>query len=137
MKAHLTKRYRISAAHRLHNRDLTDEQNRVIYGKCNHPYGHGHTYVIEVTVGGPVDAHTGMVCDLASLDSMVNERVIDRYDHTNLNCLPEFADIVPTTEHLAIAIFDLLRPGVGSALLERIRIEETSKNSFEYSGEYL
>lgn len=135
MKAHLTRRYQISAAHRLHNGDFTDEQNRATYGKCNNPHGHGHTYIIEVTVGGQVDPQTGMVCDLVALDSIVNERVIVRYDHQNLNCLAEFANLVPTTEHLAIAIFNLLKQRIVSAQLEKVRIEETSKNSFEYSGE--
>ena len=134
MKAHLTRRYIFSASHRLHCDELTEEQNRTVYGKCNNPYGHGHNYALEVTVSGQVNPKTGMVCDLVDLDEAVRREIIDRFDHVNLNLSPEFASNVPTTENLIAAIFDILKRKFGAAHLEKVRIEETAMNSFEYSG---
>lgn len=134
MKAYLTRRYMLSASHRLHSDQMSEEQNREIYGKCNNPYGHGHNYMVEVTVSGPVDERTGMVCNLVDLDGYVLEQILERYDHQNLNLLPEFKTKVPTTENLCISIYEILNQGFKQAHLEKIRIEETSMNSFEYSG---
>jgi 6-pyruvoyltetrahydropterin/6-carboxytetrahydropterin synthase len=134
MKAHLTRRYIFSASHRLHCDELTDEQNRDVYGKCNNPHGHGHNYALEVTVSGQVSPSTGMVCNLVDLDGAVRREVLNRFDHVNLNLSPEFASEVPTTENLSAVIFDLLKREFRSAHLEKVRIEETSKNSFEYRG---
>ena len=86
MRAYLSRRYLISASHRLYSEAYSEEKNRAVYGKCSNPHGHGHNYVVEVTVGGQVDPVTGMVCNLADLDSCVQRTVIDRFDHTNLNC---------------------------------------------------
>ena len=135
MKAHLTRRYMFSASHRLHNDELSAEENRATYGKCNNPYGHGHNYMVEVTVSGPVDEQTGMVCNLVDLDGFVRREILDRYDHQNLNLLSEFEKNVPTTENLCIAIYEIMKRGFNPAHLEKIRIEETMMNSFEYSGE--
>ncbi len=135
MKAHLTRRYMFSASHRLHSDEMSEEQNRATYGKCNNPHGHGHNYMVEVTVSGPVDGRTGMVCDLVDLDGFVHQQVVERYDHQNLNLRPEFARNVPTTENLCIAIYEIVKQGFRKAHLEKIRIEETMMNSFEYSGE--
>ena len=85
MKAHLTRRYIFSASHRLHAEELTADENRAVYGKCNNPHGHGHNYALEVTVSGQVDAATGMVCNLVDLDEAVRREVLDRFDHENLN----------------------------------------------------
>jgi 6-pyruvoyltetrahydropterin/6-carboxytetrahydropterin synthase len=134
-RAHLTRRYTVSASHRLHSDEMSEEENRATYGKCNNPYGHGHNYGIEVTVSGPVDDQTGMVCNLADLDSFVHVQIIERYDHQNLNLLPEFRNEVPTTENLCISIYEIVKRGFDKAHLEKIRIEETMMNSFEYSGE--
>jgi 6-pyruvoyltetrahydropterin/6-carboxytetrahydropterin synthase len=134
MKAHLTRRYIFSASHRLHADTLTDEQNRVVYGKCNNPYGHGHNYALEVTVSGQVDPATGMVCNMVDLDEAVRREVIDRFDHVNLNLSPEFASEVPTTENLSEVIYHLLKQNFKAAHLEKVRIEETAMNSFEYDG---
>ena len=134
MKAYLTRRYILAASHRLHAPTLSAEQNQAVYGKCNNPHGHGHNYVVEVTVNGQVSPETGMVCDLADLDDAVRHSVIERFDHQNLNTLTEFADQVPTTENLAEAIFHKLKQSFHSAHLEKVRIEETSMNSFEYAG---
>jgi 6-pyruvoyltetrahydropterin/6-carboxytetrahydropterin synthase len=135
MKAHLTRRYVMAASHRLHNDRLSEAENRVTYGKCNNPYGHGHNYAVEVTVSGLVSASTGMVCDLVALDECFRREIMERFDHQNLNTRAEFAGSVPTTENLATVIFDILKREFGAAHLEKIRIEETQKNSFEYCGE--
>jgi 6-pyruvoyltetrahydropterin/6-carboxytetrahydropterin synthase len=135
MKAHLTRRYLFSASHRLHNDAMTAEDNRATYGKCNNPHGHGHNYALEVTVSGRVDGRTGMVCNLADLDKVVQEQVLERFDHENLNTLRHFDSIVPTTENLCVVIYDILRRAFRAAHLEKVRLEETLMNAFEYEGE--
>ena len=124
-----------SASHRLHSDQMSPEENRVTFGKCNNPYGHGHNYVLEVTVSGPVDERTGMVCNLVDLDGFVEREVLSRYHLENLNRLDEFAKNVPTTENLCMSIYEILRHGFLLAHLERVRIEETMLNSFEYAGD--
>src|SRR5580700_12134801 len=106
MKAHLTRRYRFSASHRLHSTEMSADENRVTYGKCNNPHGHGHNYALEVTVSGQVDQSTGMVCNLVDLDGFVEREVLSRYHLENLNTVQEFAHIVPTTENLSVEIFE-------------------------------
>jgi 6-pyruvoyltetrahydropterin/6-carboxytetrahydropterin synthase len=135
MKAHLSRRYRISASHRLHSDAFSDEENRRLYGKCNNPYGHGHNYVIEVTVSGQVDEKTGMICNLADLDHCVQNEVVGRFDHTNLNLAECFSNQVPTTENLCRTVYTLIAERFSGAHLERVRVEETSNNFFEYGGE--
>ena len=130
----ITRRYRFAASHRLHSDVFTEQQNRELYGKCNNPYGHGHNYVLEVTVSGPVDESTGMVCNLMDLDGYVKREILQRFDLENLNTRAEFLHTVPTTENLCTAIYDILRQGFNRAHLEKIRIEETMMNSFEYAG---
>src|SRR5580692_4019218 len=105
MKAHLTRRYMFSASHRLHNDAMSAEENLATYGKCNNPYGHGHNYALEVTVSGPVDERTGMVCNLVDLDGFVEREVLARYDLQNLNMTPFFFNDAATTENLCIEIF--------------------------------
>ena len=134
MKAHLSRRYLFSASHRLHSDAMSNTENQSTYGKCNNPHGHGHNYAIEVTVSGQVDPKTGMVCNLADLDDFVNREVLAKYGHENLNMLPEFSKQVPTTENLCIHIYEILQRGFTHAHLERVRIEETMMNSFEYGG---
>ena len=134
MKAYFTRAYTLSASHRLHTQALSAEANRATFGKCNNPHGHGHNYRIEVTAGGEVDPQTGMVIDMATLDAVVDKIVVARFDHMNLNLDPLFADRVSTTENLSIAVFDLLAEQLKPAILERVRIEETENNFFEYSG---
>ena len=134
MKAHLTRRYRFSASHRLHSPEMSAEENRDTYGKCNNPHGHGHNYTLEVTVSGPVDQSTGMVCNLVDLDGVVEREILSRYHLSNLNTLQEFAQLVPTTENLSVEIFEILQRGFHPAHLERVRLEETMMNSFEYAG---
>ena len=134
MKAYLTRRYLFSASHRLHSPRMSADENRVTYGKCNNPHGHGHNYTMEITVSGPVDQRTGMVCNLVDLDGFVERELLARYDRENLNVLPEFVANVPTTENLCIELFEKVQRGFGHAHLERVRLEETMLNSFEYRG---
>jgi 6-pyruvoyltetrahydropterin/6-carboxytetrahydropterin synthase len=134
MIAHLTRRYRFSASHRLHSSEMSTEENLRTYGKCNNPYGHGHNYALEVTVSGPIDQSTGMVCNLVDLDGFVEREVLSRYNLENLNTLREFAQTVPTTENLCVEIFEILQRGFHEVHLERVRLEETMLNSFEYVG---
>lgn len=134
MKAYLTKRYWFSASHRLHNETLSAEENVQTYGKCNNPYGHGHNYGLEVTVSGQIDPRTGMICNLADLDASVEQHVLDRFEHVNLNMLAEFQNVVPTSENLAAEIFGILKQTFTAANLERVKLDETSQNTFEYAG---
>ena len=134
MKAYFGRRYMLSASHRLNTPALTAKENRAAYGKCNNEHGHGHNYFVEVLVGGAVADETGMVVDLVALDDTVRARVLDRFDHGNLNLDPLFADRVPTTENFCRSIFDLLQDGLPVGELEHVRVEETENNFFEYSA---
>jgi 6-pyruvoyltetrahydropterin/6-carboxytetrahydropterin synthase len=135
LKLTLTRRYRFAASHRLHSAKFTEEQNRLLYGKCSNPHGHGHNYVLEVTITGPVDQSTGMIANLGDLDPFVKREVLDPFDCRNLNeQVAEFRDCVPTTENVAREIFRRLQV-FPNAHVERVRIEETSKNSFEVADE--
>jgi 6-pyruvoyltetrahydropterin/6-carboxytetrahydropterin synthase len=135
VKAYLTRRYVFSASHRLHSDAMSDAENVSTYGKCNNPHGHGHNYTLEVTVSGPVNQKTGMVCNLTDLDEFVHAEILDRFDHQNLNTLSEFATIVPSTENLCVLVYDILQRGFRHAHLEKVRFEETMMNSFEYWGQ--
>ncbi len=134
MKVHLTRRYLFSASHRLHCDGLSELENQATYGKCNNPHGHGHNYALEVTVSGQVNPQTGMVCNLVDLDGAVHREVLDRFDHENLNARQEFVATVPTTENLSEVIFNILKQSFTAAHLEKVRLEETMMNSFEYAG---
>ena len=129
------RRYMLSASHRLHTEALSAEENRAAFGKCNNPHGHGHNYMVQVLAGGPVDPETGMVVNLVVLDEAVRTRVLDRFDHTNLNLDPLFVNRVPTTENLCRTIFELLDGSIAPARLVQVRVEETENNFFEYPGE--
>ena len=135
MRISLTRRYRFAASHRLHSPALSEVENERIYGKCNSPYGHGHNYAVEVTITGPVDLDTGMIANLGDLDPFVQREVIEAFDYKYLNeDVPEFQALVPTTENVCREIYRRLAK-FSPAQIERVRIEETSKNSFEYTGE--
>ncbi|HET7871798.1 MAG TPA: 6-carboxytetrahydropterin synthase, partial [Terriglobales bacterium] len=123
MKAYLTRRYLFSASHRLHSPEMSAEENQAVYGKCNNPYGHGHNYAVEVTVAGPVDAATGMVCNLADLDAFVGANILKRFGHENLNTLREFQQNVPTTENLCRELYRIMDQGFQPARIDKVRVE--------------
>ena len=135
MIAYFGRRYTMSASHRLHTGELSAEENRTAYGKCNNPHGHGHNYVVEIMARGPVDRETGMVINLALMDEAVQTRVLDRFDHANLNLDPLFTGTVPTTENLCKAVYKLLEGSLEPARLEHVRVEETENNFFEFFGQ--
>ena len=128
----LTRRYRFAASHRLNSEALTRDENARLYGKCNNPFGHGHDYVLDVSVEGPLDA-SGQIVDRSALDALVQQRVLAQVDHRNLTCdLPELQSQVATTENLAFAIERMLaRDWTLPARLARVRISETARNTFE------
>jgi 6-pyruvoyltetrahydropterin/6-carboxytetrahydropterin synthase len=134
VKAYFGRRYTLSASHRLHNDALSAETNRAAYGKCNNPHGHGHNYVVEVVAGGEVDPETGMVVNMAALDEAVQRRVLDRFDHANLNMDPLFVNQVPTTENLCRVVFGVLTDALPTGEWEYVRVEETENNFFQYYG---
>lgn len=136
----VTRQYRFPASHRLHSSQLSADENREVYGKCNNPFGHGHDYVLQVQVSGPVDEETGLAVSVDALDALVGRRVLRLVTHTNLNDLPEFAVAVPTTEMLAVAVDRWLRAGWAETFpgewprLDGVRILETRRNVFETIG---
>jgi 6-pyruvoyltetrahydropterin/6-carboxytetrahydropterin synthase len=135
LKIELGRRYRFAASHRLHSARLSEVENHRLYGKCSNPYGHGHNYVLEIGVSGKVDPATGMIANLADLDGFVEREVLEPFDHRSLNDeVTAFRDQVPTTENLCVEIFQRLK-SFPLAKLERVRVEETSNNSFEYTAD--
>ena len=134
MKAYLSRRYHFSASHRLHSDSFDDAKNREVFGKCSNPHGHGHNYTVQVTLSGQVDPLTGMVCNLGDLDAFAKANLIERFDHKNLNTLDCFANRVSTTENLSMEIHRIFS-SFPAAHLERVHVEETSNNSFDYAGD--
>lgn len=137
----LTRRYPFCASHRLHTDALSEEENKRLFGKCNNPFGHGHNYVLEVSVSGEPEQHSGMVMPRTELDDFVKRTALTRVDHTDLNKdVEEFQQTVPTTENLSLVIHRWLAAawdaefGNAAAKLDRIRIEETARNSFEVTS---
>ncbi|MGD0136446.1 MAG: 6-carboxytetrahydropterin synthase [Bryobacteraceae bacterium] len=134
----VTRRYRFAASHRLHSDGFSDDENRKLYGKCSNPFGHGHDYVLDVTATGPVNAASGQVVHVPTLDRLVTEQVLKDFDHRYMNAdLNEFQELVPTSENIIRVIEDRLTarwsavfPG-GSPRLEGIRLRETKRNVFE------
>ena len=122
-----------NAAHRLHNPQWSDEQNINTFGKCSLPHYHGHNYEMEIKVVGEPDPATGFVMDMKKLSDLVHEKIVERFDHKNLNLdTAEFKNLNPTAENIAIVIFDLLRPHIRAELELYIRLYETPRNFVEY-----
>ncbi|HEV3317005.1 MAG TPA: 6-carboxytetrahydropterin synthase [Candidatus Angelobacter sp.] len=133
---YLTRKAEFSASHLYHNPELSPEENKRIFGKCNNPHGHGHNYTLEVTVKGQVDQRSGFVVDLKELKEIMNREVIEAVDHRFLNKeVAEFKDRIPTTENLAITIWGWLKPKLSVAALHRIRVYETPDLFVDYYGE--
>lgn len=136
----LTRRYRFPASHRLHSPVLSEAENARLYGKCNNPFGHGHDYVLEVTVSGPVNPTTGLIVPIARLDHFVADVILQRFAYRNINLdVPEFQSLVPTTENVAEVIADLLQRNwhriadsrAAAPRLDRVHLQETDRNGFE------
>ena len=129
---HLSRRYSFSASHRLYTDHLSFEENEAIFGKCANPNGHGHNYGLTVTVAGPIDAPTGYVMPLDTLDAIVRRDVLDAYDHRYLNLdVEDYLDLVPTGENIARRVWERLEGDLGG-LLRRVVVDETRNNRFEY-----
>ena len=138
MDAFLTIRTHFAAAHRLARPELSQEENERIYGKCARPHGHGHNYLVDVTVRGEIDARTGMVCDLSALQRLVDDLVVEPFDHTFLNKdVPYFVDCVPTAENIALHIADRLSAPIKAigASLHKVRLQESPNNAAEVYAE--
>ena len=122
-----------NAAHRLHNKNWSDQKNKDVFGKCNNPNYHGHNYDLEVKVIGDCDPETGYVIDTKILSDLIKKYVLDRYDHKNLNLdTQEFKEVNPTAENIAISIYNLLKPKLASGLELKIKLYETPRNFVEY-----
>jgi 6-pyruvoyltetrahydropterin/6-carboxytetrahydropterin synthase len=134
-RATVVRHEHFNAAHRLHNPALSDEENRRLFGKCNSPNHHGHNYELAVRITGPIDPRTGYVIDLGVLSRLVEEEVLDRFDHRNLNLdVEEFSTLNPTAEHIAVTIYDLLRRRIEPHLDLHVTLYETPRNAVEYPG---
>ena len=132
----VTRRLLFNAAHRVHNPALSDEENTALFGKCNNPNWHGHNYTLDVSVTGPVDERTGYVIDLAKLKQVVTREVIDKVDHKNFNLEVDFMQgVIPTTENIVVAMWNVLAPAITPARLRRLVLWETPNNYVEYEGE--
>lgn len=132
----VTRREVFSASHRLYNKNLSEEENREIFGECNNLNGHGHNYVLEVVVSGDIDSKTGYVIDLKLLKKIVRENVIKKVDHKNLNLDVDFLkDKIPTSENIAVGIWDQLVDKIPSGKLYSVKLYETENNYVEYKGE--
>ncbi|XP_065109424.1 6-pyruvoyl tetrahydrobiopterin synthase [Paramisgurnus dabryanus] len=134
--AYITRVQSFSACHRLHSKSLSDEENKKIYGKCNNPNGHGHNYTVEVTVRGKIDKNTGMVMNLTDLNLIIEDVIMKQLDHKNLDLdVPYFANVVSTTENLAVFIWDNVAKHLAPNMLYEIKMHETDKNKVVYRGE--
>ena len=131
----VTRRLHFSSAHRVHNPAMSDEDNRRTFGKCNNPNWHGHNYILDVSVRGPVDERTGYVIDLSRVKEIVTREVIDKVDHRNLNVEVDFLrGTIPTTENVIVAFWRVLEPALRPATLTRLVLWETVNNYVEYEG---
>src|SRR5205823_12892642 len=131
----VTRRLHFSAAHRVHNPAMSDEENRRVFGKCNNPNWHGHNYILDVSVRGPVDERTGYVIDLSRVKQIVQEHAVDKVDHRNLNLEVDFLrGVIPTTENVVVAMWRAIEAHVAPGRLSRLVLWETPNNYVEYDG---
>ena len=132
---YITRKLEFCASHRLYNPTFSDEKNAEVFGLCNNPNGHGHNYVMEVTVKGEVAPETGMVLDLKSLKKLVQDEIILKVDHKNLNVdVPFLEGVIPTAENLAIRFWEVLEQQLGRGLLHEIKLYESPRNFVVYRG---
>ena len=133
MRCKVIRKESFNAAHRLHNPKWSDEKNAAFYDKCNYPNFHGHNYLLEVHVTGPVDPESGYVMDMKVLASLIKKHIHDKFDHKNLNLdIPEFKEVIPTAENIAKLSYEILRPLIDSHLDISLVLHETEKNIVEY-----
>ena len=133
---YLTRRATFSASHRLHSDDISEAENKKIFGKCNNPNGHGHNYSLKVTIRGEIDPKTGMMMNISELKKIMNETVTDEMDHKHLNIdVPAFAHVNPTAENMVVVIWNLLKPRLPKGSLYEVQVQETENNSSTYRGE--
>ena len=131
----ISRRETFNAAHRLFREEWDDSKNLEVFGKCSHPNYHGHNYVLEILVTGEIDPKTGFVMDLKDLKKITQNHVIERFDHRNLNLdCPEFENVIPTTENIAVVIWNIIRDHLSENLQIEVRVSETEKNKVYYSG---
>lgn len=129
------RRSNFNAAHRLYRPDWSDEKNQEVFGKCNNPNFHGHNYTLEVWIDGDIDPETGYVIDLKLVKDLVKKEIEDRFDHRNLNLdCPEFKNLIPTAENIAVVCYDLLRGKIDPKFNLSIRLWETENNIVEFNG---
>ncbi|MDA8980011.1 6-carboxytetrahydropterin synthase [Chitinophagales bacterium] len=135
MKVAVYRKAHFNAAHRLYNKSWSEEKNNAVFGLCNNANWHGHNYELEVKVVGEIDPETGYVIDLKVLKDIIKKEVEDRFDHKNLNMdCPEFAEMNPTAENIAVVIYDLLKVQLGDKYDLQVRLYETPRNFVEYPG---
>ena len=131
----VTRRLHFNAAHRVHNPELSDAENTALFGKCNNPNWHGHNYILDVSVAGPIDARTGYVIDLGELKQLTWDSVLEQMDHHNLNLdVPFMRNVIPTSENIVVAIWNRLAPVLSPRKLVRLVLWETPNNYVEYTG---
>jgi 6-pyruvoyltetrahydropterin/6-carboxytetrahydropterin synthase len=136
LKVKVSRKAHFNAAHRLHNPSLTSSENEELFGKCNNPNWHGHNYEVIANVKGEIDPKTGYVIDMKELKDIMNQEVIDRFDHRNLNLdVDDFQDLNPTAENIAVVIWNRLRKRLDNNLELSIILYETERNFVEYDGE--
>ncbi len=133
MRVSVFRKAHFNAAHRLHNPDWDDDMNRKVFGKCNNPHYHGHNYDLIVKVTGEIDPRTGYLVDMKKLKDMINEHILEKFDHKNLNLeTEEFKELNPTAENIAVVIYNILRKQLSESLDLTIRLYETERNFVEY-----
>lgn len=135
MKVTVSRKAHFNAAHRLYRKDWTDAQNEQVFGKCANPHYHGHNYELIVHVSGAIDPETGYVMDMKVLKDLIKDEVEDRMDHKNLNEeVPEFSDLIPTAENIAVVIHKLLKPHLNETHELSVTLYETPRNYVSFSG---
>lgn len=135
MEITVSRKAHFNAAHRLHNKNWSDEKNQKIFGKCNYQNYHGHNYELIVSVTGEINPETGYVIDMGELKKIIKNEVEDRLDHKNLNLdIPHFSNTIPSAENICIYIYDILKDNIDSQFKLSVRLYETPRNFVEYSG---
>lgn len=136
MKVTVSRKAHFNAAHRLFRKDWSDEKNSLVFGKCSNPNFHGHNYELIASVTGEIDEETGYVIDIQFLKDIIKEEVEDAFDHKNLNIeVPEFIDLNPTAENIAVVIYNKIKPKLKPGLDLEITLFETPRNFVKYAGQ--